>query len=564
MARKTYRASVRRHQGRAEATEVLAFKMRELQAGGWGGDVTVDPEEDPAERIAFTTAFARALQTGLTPGRSATLRLIEFGDDDDTPDNLLRVWPSVVAHVKAEMFSHRPTATTRTVYKLRLVDPLTYLSGRAIWGAFKDESPADILGGALSLAAGGDGEPTRRPVLPGMPEVRIVQRLRDDLDEIPYAIACGDPLGLWLNRVFGRVGVRIEMEVSAEGEVVMNLLDDDIGSEDNLAIFFEGPGVVSATNAHLAEGAALSAWPMPTDRSVLLDNPATGDARQVGFPGDGVVRDVYVAAGLDPVEAELRAGFAPDAWLLSEVRLKIATAQSQARPGRVFEFVNQTVQDQHVWQIADVLHDFVIDSYQNVAHLQKGVLAWRPSIPQDEGPSVVSGVIDDGRSERGMPVPRDRLGRVPVRLSVLPSLTDDEGLLDGASASAGALGASGAGGASGSGAARASGASGTSAGGGASGTAAAPIVIPLPVADLMGGGLHGFLPAHRQGDVCRVLVHQPLLAEIQGFCYRDDRRIGVDQTDVSTGLVAHRGSAGWAGMLFRPKDELEEEYDESS
>lgn len=80
----------------------------------------------------------------------------------------------------------------------------------------------------------------------------------------------------------------------------------------------------------------------------------------------------------------------------------------------------------------------------------------------------------------------------------------------------------------------------------------------------MGGGLHGFLRAHRQGDVCRVLVHQPMFAEIHGFSYRDDRRIGTEQTDVSTGLVAHRGQEGWAGMLFRPKEDLVEEYGESS
>ena len=557
MARKTYRASIRRHLGRAEATDVVAFKLRELQAGGWGGDVTVDPEEDQSVEISFTTAFARAIQAGLTPGRGATLRLIEHGDED-TPDNMLRVWPSVVVRVKAQIHSNLEALTSRVAYKVRVVDPLTYLSDTPIWGAFLNAAPADILGGALSLAAGGDGVPTRQPVLPGMPDVRVAQRLRSDLDEIPYAIACGEPLGLWLQRIFARLGVRLEMEVSADGEVVMNLRDDDIDSEDNLAIEFEGAGQFSATNAHLAKGAALSTWPVPMDRTVLLDNLVTGDARQLGFPGDGAVRDVYVAAGLDPTEAERRAGFLPDAWLLAEVFLKISTRQSQARPGRVFEFVNQSVDDQHVWQIADVTHDFDIDRYENTAYLQKGVLAWRPSPPRDDGPLVVSGVIDDGSSERGEPVPRDRLGRIPVRLSVLPSLTgDDEDLL-------GALGASGTSGATGTtGAAGTSSASGSAGVSGASGTTASIVVIRLPVADLMGGGLHGFLPAHRQGDVCRVLVHQPLLAEIQGFCYRDDRRIGIDQTDVSTGLVAHRGSAGWAGMLFRPKEELEEEYGES-
>lgn len=470
------------------------------------------------DEIPLVEAFSRSLVAGLTAGYSVTLRLFEV-DRTGTPgasDKLLRSWPSMAHSVTTEV-----KAGTLFI-KIRVVDPLTYLSQQPIWGAYQDESAAQIFGGALSLAAGGDGTPTLQPTLGGMPDVRIVPHLRTELANIPYAIACGEPLDHWLQRLLARLGIRIEMEVSSEGAILIHLRDGD-PSDDPIAIKFEADGVMSATNAYLNE---LSTWPTPVERSVLLDNPATGDARQLGLQKDGTVRDVFFAAALDADEAGHRAEFEPDRWLAGQTDLSVNTQQSQARPERRLEFTNMTVDDAHVWQAADVLHEYVSGTYENTVWLQKGSMAWRPNIPRDTGPLVVSGVVDDGESERGAPVERDRLGRIPVRLAILPHVEDDDD----------------------------SGASGSA-------TAAATI-ISLPVLDLMGGGMHGFLPAHRQGDVCRVFVHQPLFAEVQGFCYRDDRRIGVEQTDVSTGFVAHRGVSNWAGLLFRPLEDLEEAYAE--
>ena len=82
-----------------------------------------------------------------------------------------------------------------------------------------------MLGGALSATAGGDGQPTRNPVLAGLPMIRIGEELRDDLDRIPYAISPGEPLGDWLSRLWGRLGVRCEMQGDPGGGLDIWLRD---------------------------------------------------------------------------------------------------------------------------------------------------------------------------------------------------------------------------------------------------------------------------------------------------------------------------------------------------
>ena len=84
-----------------------------------------------------------------------------------------------------------------------------------------------------------------------------------------------------------------------------------------------------------------------------------------------------------------------------------------------------------------------------------------------------------------------------------------------------------------------------------------PPLIPVTVVEPMAGALHGFITGHRQGDVCRVAVHDPFTAEIVGFQYRDDRRINQDLRGALGGLVVeHNFADAWSGMVFRRTEDL--------
>ncbi len=79
-----------------------------------------------------------------------------------------------------------------------------------------------------------------------------------------------------------------------------------------------------------------------------------------------------------------------------------------------------------------------------------------------------------------------------------------------------------------------------------------PPRLPLPVLQPMAGGEHGFVSGHRQGDACRVVVHDAMRAEIVGFQYRSDRDLGASMGGSVSGIVVeHNRGASWSGMVFR-------------
>ena len=520
----TYSATLQPLSNSRPHTSVGRFRMREYRAGGWIGEATVNPSPGAANRNIVFEAFRDALADGMAPGAAVNLFLIARGDPQFGPTGamLARAWPSVVRRLLVE-----PTADAvgNSIYKVEICDPITYLADRPIWGAYHQAPLGEVIGGALSLAAGGDGEPTLTPALPDLPTLRIETHLRPPSVvgaasagsaaaptdyELRYAVAVGEPLGLWLGKTLSRLGVRMEAEALPEGEICLHLRDDLPGSEP-LLMTFEASGDASDTNATLY---SLDAFPVHASRAALQDNPSSG-IRRIGAAG--AVGQVMTAAGLGTDEVAERASFAADTHRLAERTLRVVSKQTLIRPGWRIEFANRNVDGTNAWQIADVNHYFGSGGYHNLTYLQKDGEAWRPLIPADDGPVVVSATVDDGQSERGEPVERDRLGRIPMRFGFLPNAADD---------------------------------------------AAAPattLTVPrvrLPVIELMGGGQHGFVPAHRQGDLCRVLVHHPFFAEIYGFVYRDDRRVGADLTDVSTGLVVRHDADGFSGLLFRPDEDL--------
>lgn len=80
-----------------------------------------------------------------------------------------------------------------------------------------------------------------------------------------------------------------------------------------------------------------------------------------------------------------------------------------------------------------------------------------------------------------------------------------------------------------------------------------PPRLPLPVMQPMAGSQHGFVSGHRQGDACRVAVHDVMRAEIVGFQYRSDRDLNqASMAGAVAGIVVeHNRGAGWSGMVFR-------------
>ena len=49
--------------------------------------------------------------------------------------------------------------------------------------------------------------------------------------------------------------------------------------------------------------------------------------------------------------------------------------------------------------------------------------------------------------------------------------------------------------------------------------------------------MHSFVGGHRQGDICRVAVHDPFTAEIVGYQYRDNRAINRDVVGAAAAIV---------------------------
>ena len=516
-----YAAYLDRLDGYGRQLRVLDFSLSEFRTAGWFGHATVE-----AASSAPMDAYRAASGNGFLPGVSVALRLVRLaahgesaadGGAEPAPeeDTAVRVWPCVIARV---------TAGGAGAYRLRLLDVFSHLSFVPIWGAFHDTSLGEIVGGALSLAAGGEGRPALAPALPGLPKVEISPGLRTNLDKVPYAIAAGEPLRLWLGKLFGRLGVRMEMSWATGDSTRIEVLDRPPEADPIPMSFDEADEVIEK----FALPEYLRASARATGRATLLDNQAIGDPRRIRM--EGAVGEIITAAGTDFDEATLRSGFGGQRAELGEKLFTVATVQPLIRPGTRLDFTDQTVDGSATWQVGDVIHAQARDVYVNRAMLQKDDAPWRPGVPADAGPVFVSGAVDDGASAPGAPVQRDRQGRVPVSLAALPrreppssaspdaaenALTPD---LDEAEWS---------------------------------------VPIQLPVVSLAGGRDHGFLGACRQGDTCRILVHHPMFAEIAGFGYREDRRIGATMTDSTTGLVVRHRGDGWSGLLFRPHDEIE-------
>ena len=165
-----------------------------------------------ASRVDILATLA---DRGLSAGRRGKINLrVEAAGNANLHNQTLRTWPCMVN----QMVPVDSEDDTTAICRIELVDPISYLASRAIWGAFRDVSAAELVGGAIALAAGADAGPTTEVATAYLPTIRVRGRHRDALDVIPYAIASGETLGEWLARVLGTLGLRAELFIEDDGD----------------------------------------------------------------------------------------------------------------------------------------------------------------------------------------------------------------------------------------------------------------------------------------------------------------------------------------------------------
>ena len=516
---------------------VRDFTIDELRTGGWSGRATVELKRHRGGQATPGAVWAAVGQRGLVPGVGVVLRVKLGGEEgEEGEDGIVRTWPSVLTGFQAV------AEGSGWMGELEFCDPLTYFAASPIWGVFRDAAPGEIVGGALTLAAGVADRPTLTPVVGSLPLMSIKQQGRRAVERLPYALAAGEPLGVWLWRWGSSLGLQLEVLGQRTGRLQITVRD---GRQPLAPVCLEvGEGEATTPRPVSARHATVNALRLSAHlpvRGAVLDNQVTGDMRHLGVAGP--VESVWTAAELEVEEASRRAAYQGEKGSLQLASLKIVSAQPGLLPGRLVKFTNQSILGAVQWQVVNVTHLFSQRRLRNIAVLAKDGYPVRGPRVDDEGPLTVSAVIDDGSSAPGTLIARDRLGRIPVRFLY--------GFIPGAEPGAGENGA-----------------------GGASGGTRPPppsngaerpgwsAVIPLPVVEPMAGAQHGFVPTHRQGDLCRVAVQSPTYAEIVGFVYGENRKVGLDVSAASAGLVVRQQTGEWQGFGFWPDEALDEAFQE--
>ncbi len=661
-------------QDQPDASTLVAlssFQLIEQYSAGWQGrGVLSATSEDP---LSVANMMGRAIVSGIVPGQAAVLRLVLRGVSEGDEDVAVRSWPVVVGDVEP-FEAPKPTVGLCSV---ELLDPITFLGDRDIWGSYRGCSAAEMIGGVLSMAAGGDGKPTMELAMPDLPPVKIAGNYRDALKLLPYSIAVGQTLKEWLGDFLGLLGLRVEMLGTADGSVLVNVTDAEPSGATSVHMSITGDATARDGRLNIN---GLSAHAGAPYRNALLDDPTQGRFR---YLSQGAVSAVLSGTDIGIDEAAER-WIAPIIGTYSEMFvIDSLSEQPGLRPGRLVT-LDQTFRGSDTWQVAQVVHAKTGTRYANNAKLLTSDAPWHPPLPRRRPPVIVPGVVDAGTDfAYEQPVPRDHLGRIPIRFPFTPTpigeefamlqaadvdhdrrltsadesdaeatpeeiealrageyddpypgvpdedlteeqleerealkqtrerilkhmanqriqahtaadrdrdgyvtsrdeLVSDElkaaladpdrraelvaqhqsylaGTLDtdypnaslelienydqvfGSDDDADAVRAR------------------------KEAELAAerwPPRLPLSVIQPFAGRLHGFVGGHRQGDACRVAIHDPLWAEVVGFQYRDDRPLNTDIKGATAGLVVeHDTGKSWSGVVFRRTEDDEENGD---
>ena len=369
-----------------------------------------------ASRIDILATLA---DRGLSPGRRGKVNLRVEAEGNETLHNqTIRTWPCMVS----QMVPLDSEDDTRAICRIQLVDPLGYLASREIWGAYRDVSAAELVGGAIALAAGADEGPTTEVVTPWLPKIRVRARHRDALDVIPYAIASGETLGEWLARVLGTLGLRAELFAEDGGDTLVVYLTDALAHRGSYDMHIERDGVELSDDEQGRDGGisirSRVAFPGNPLRGALLDDPTQGTPRVlVGF---GPIGHVVQAQGADTDEVTERAWHEVRRGFCEALMVRASSGHPGIEPGCTIT-LNETINRIDHWQVASARHLVSEGAYDNDATLLRADTAWHPPEAEPRGTVIVSAMVD--HSEESLyhePVPRDRLGRINVRFSFLP------------------------------------------------------------------------------------------------------------------------------------------------
>ena len=439
-----YGAFLRMGHAASTALPVDTFRITEQYNSGWNGYaiLTARDESDP---LGIGAMFHMTLAAGVAPGRIATLLLAyasqtDEGEAADPVDSdaepapadgaaeppagwIVRAWPCVVTGIEP-FKAHGADALRTASCVVQLADPVSYLASRPIWGAYRGCSPGAMIGGALSMAAGGDGKPTVAPALPGLPIVDIAELVRDELKVLPYSIAAGQSLGRWMGEVTGLLGLRVQMLGSAEARVALTVTDQAASGTPIDMSLMEAVGAAEAPSPTALHLSAVAAHPPAVTRGGLLDDPALGSFRYLDRLGP--IGSVHRGTGIGVEEAVRRVHMEREGVKAEMVMLQGDTGQPGNRPGRLVK-LDRTFLGVDTWQLARVTHVFSGRVYANQSVLLLSDAAWHPRPPTAHPLRFVSGTVDGGdQVTQQEPVPRDRLGRIPVALAFTPTPMGEE------------------------------------------------------------------------------------------------------------------------------------------
>ena len=401
----------------------LRFRLASLVASegyniGWSAHAifAFGVPDGGASRIDILATLS---ECGLSPGRRARVNLrVEAEGNELLHNETIRTWPCMVS----QMVPLDSGEDTRAVCRIQLVDPLGYLASREIWGAFRDVSAAELVGGAIALAAGVDEGPATEVAVAWLPRIRVRGRHRDALDVIPYAVACGETLGEWLARVLGILGLRAELFAEDGGDTQVVYLTDALAHRGSYEMHVEREGIELSDDEQGRDGGisirSRVAFPGNPLRAALLDDPTQGTPRVlVGF---GPIGHMVRAQGADTDEVTERAWHEVRRGFCEALMVRASSGHPGIEPGCTIT-LNETVNRIDRWQVASARHLVSEGAYDNDATLLRADTAWHPPETEPRGTVIVSAMVDHSlESIYNEPVPRDRLGRINVRFSFLP------------------------------------------------------------------------------------------------------------------------------------------------
>ncbi|MCY4305510.1 MAG: hypothetical protein OXC62_12170 [Aestuariivita sp.] len=411
------------------------LNVKEGYNAGWSAEIlfairstTDDGSSDPTLAQALGTAL---VTEEVVPGDPCVVRIAVHSDAKSEESRWVKSWPGYVSSVEPYVSKEASGTFCRVI----VLDVINYLGGERLWGAYRGQSAAEIVGGVLSLAAGTEGRATVNPMVPGHAKITINSMLRSSLDFIPYAIAAGQRLSEWLDEFFGLLGIRMEMLAESDGSLTVLLADNahadnaltmkeiaadadtvpepDDGSSDGDAP--HGQLIVTAIGTYRGLGR----------RAVLLDDPTKGNFRKVQNQDDysSAVGVVVSGPHISLDEAATRANLEIRGRGAEMLVVTAASRQPALRPGRTIA-LSSAVMGVKNWQVSFVEHELSGIQYSNSADLMNADHAWSPRRPSPRPSVTVSASVDAGPSfTANQPVPRDSLGYIHVRFPFSPTIS---------------------------------------------------------------------------------------------------------------------------------------------